>query len=213
MARNYYVILGVPSDARPEEIHAAYRRLARTSHPDVSGAESGARFREVQEAWETLGDAERRRAYDRSLRRTPRQSSTPPESLTPGWYGVRPAPRAATFDASADLFEEPRGTYVSTESGQEIHFGLEMTAAEAATGGTMPLRIPVQTACLDCAGQGCYLFFFCPACHGTGLRCSWRTVTLEVPPGLRDQCTLEVPLAGLGLAYTRLILHVQIEPW
>jgi molecular chaperone DnaJ len=212
MARNYYAILGVPSDASSEEIHAAYRRLVKASHPDVSGAESGARFREVQEAWETLGDAERRRAYDRNLKRRPRQTSPLSESFTQGWCGVRPTSAAPTFDAFADLFEEPHGTYVSTESGQEIHFGLEMTAAEAATGGTMPLRVPVQTPCLDCAGQGSY-FFFCPACHGRGYRCSWRTLTLEVPAGLKDQCTLEVPLASVGLPYARLILHVQIEPW
>src|SRR5438477_12905378 len=113
MARNYYVILGVPSDASPEEIQAAYRRLVKASHPDVSGADSGGRFREVQEAWETLGDAERRRAYDTSLKRTLRQSSPPPEFFTQGWYDGRPTVKAPAFDAREDLFEEPGSAYVS----------------------------------------------------------------------------------------------------
>jgi molecular chaperone DnaJ len=208
MARNYYVILDVPSDASPEEIHAAYRRLVKASHPDVSGADSGRRFREVQEAWETLGDAERRRAYDKSLERTPpRQPSPSPRFSTHGWHAEAPP-----FGAPEDFFDEPGRPYVSNEVGHEIHFGLEMTATEAATGGTMPVRIPVQTRCPQCAGLGSSFIFFCPACQGTGCRSYWRTLTLEIPAGLTNHSMLEVPLAELGLPYARLILHVQIAP-
>jgi DnaJ-class molecular chaperone len=111
-----------------------------------------------------------------------------------------------------DLLEDPRGTFVSNELGQEIHFGLEMTAAEAATGGTMPLRIPVQGRCPECAGLGYSSFLLCPACQGTGWLSYSRTVTLEVPAGLTNHSTLEVPLDHLGLPYARLILHIQIGP-
>lgn len=207
MARNYYTILGVRSDASPEEIQAAYRRLVKASHPDVSGAESSHRFQEVQEAWETLGDAERRRDYDRSLKRVPRRPSPRPDFSTPSWYDPRPTAKCAPFD----LLEESGRPYVSNQAGHEIHFGLEMSGGEAATGGTMPLRIPVQARCSECAGWGSYFIHSCPACQGTGYRTYWRTLTLEVPPGLMNHSTLEVPLAGLGLPYARLILHVQIE--
>jgi molecular chaperone DnaJ len=212
MARNYYVILGVPSDASLEEIQAAYRRLAKASHPDVSGADSGERFREVQEAWETLGDAERRHVYDMSLQRTPRPSSPSTESMPHGWHHAGRDVNGSAFDSVTGLFDGPDGTYVSTQDGQEIHFGLEMTAAEVALGGTMPLRIPVHIRCPECAGLGSQFMFFCPACEGTGYRSYWRTVTLKVPAGLTNHSTLEVPLARLGVPYARLILHVQIEP-
>jgi molecular chaperone DnaJ len=211
MARNYYVILGVPPNASSAEIHTAYRRLAKASHPDVSGGDSSGRFQEVQEAWETLGDAERRRAYDTSLKRMSRQPSPPPEFSTQGWYDPRPIAKAPMYFMD-DLFQGPGATYESTGVGEEIHFGLEMTAAEAATGGTMPLRIPVEGRCPECAGLGSYFFFLCPACQGTGCRSFWRTLTLQVPAGLTNHNTLEVPLAQLGLPYARLILHVHIEP-
>jgi len=63
--KDYYKVLGVERDAKPDEIKRVYRRLARKYHPDVSKeADAEARFKEVQEAYEVLKDAEKRAAYD-----------------------------------------------------------------------------------------------------------------------------------------------------
>jgi curved DNA-binding protein len=63
--RDYYEVLGVPRGASEEEIRSAYRKLARTNHPDVS-KEAGAedRFKEISEAYEVLRDPEKRQRYD-----------------------------------------------------------------------------------------------------------------------------------------------------
>ena len=64
--KDYYAVLGVPKDASQEDIQKAYRKLARKHHPDVNkdaGAE--ARFKELSEAKEVLGDPEKRKKYDR----------------------------------------------------------------------------------------------------------------------------------------------------
>lgn len=62
MPVDFYAQLGVPASATAQEIKTAYRRLARTHHPDRGGDE--AKFRRLTEAYETLGDARRRREYD-----------------------------------------------------------------------------------------------------------------------------------------------------
>jgi Ca-activated chloride channel family protein len=64
--KDYYAILGLTNTATPQEIKKAYRRLARRYHPD-SGTEEedAAHFREIQEAYDVLGDPEQRAAYDR----------------------------------------------------------------------------------------------------------------------------------------------------
>src|SRR5262249_42153052 len=64
--RDYYELLGVARNASEEDIKKAFRRLARQYHPDVNkekGAEE--RFKEINEAYEVLGDAQKRQAYDR----------------------------------------------------------------------------------------------------------------------------------------------------
>ncbi|MBB6093442.1 curved DNA-binding protein [Povalibacter uvarum] len=81
--KDYYKILGVERDAKPEDIKRVYRRLARKYHPDVSKeADAENKFKEVQEAYEVLKDPEKRAAYDQlGSQWRQGQSFTPP----PDW--------------------------------------------------------------------------------------------------------------------------------
>jgi curved DNA-binding protein len=67
MPRDYYEVLGVKRDASEEEIRKAYRKLARQHHPDRNPGDkqAAARFKEVQEAYDVLGDKDKRAQYDR----------------------------------------------------------------------------------------------------------------------------------------------------
>ena len=67
MAKSYYEVLGVPKTATDDEIKSAYRKLARKYHPDLNPGDQNAAnmFKEINEAYETLGDPQKKAAYDR----------------------------------------------------------------------------------------------------------------------------------------------------
>src|SRR5262245_503013 len=67
MPRDYYEVLGVARDASEEDVKKAYRKLARQHHPDRNPGDKAAeaRFKEVQEAYDVLGDKTKRSQYDR----------------------------------------------------------------------------------------------------------------------------------------------------
>ena len=66
MAKSYFAILGLSSDATADEIRSAYRRLAKEFHPDHYAGDSET-FREIQEAYSVLGNIRRRRDYERKI--------------------------------------------------------------------------------------------------------------------------------------------------
>src|SRR5437764_250151 len=65
--RDYYDVLGVPRSASEKDIRQAYRKLARQYHPDLNPNDkrAEARFKEIGQAYEVLGDADKRKLYDR----------------------------------------------------------------------------------------------------------------------------------------------------
>jgi len=108
-SKDFYAALGVSESASAEDIKKAYRKLAREHHPDRNRGEkkSEERFKEVQEAYDVVGDAERRKEYDR-LRRDPYA----------GRFGAD-SPFTGFGDAGRDgarVYRAPDGTYVRVET-------------------------------------------------------------------------------------------------
>ena len=109
MPPDYYATLGVDEDASAKEIKKAYRRLAQQYHPDRNAGDAAAeeRFKEVQEAYDTLGDETKRKTYDRA-RRDPfggRFEGNPFEGFAGGAPG-----------GGGRYYRAPDGTYVRVDA-------------------------------------------------------------------------------------------------
>ena len=77
--KDYYAILGVKRDAGADDIKKSYRKLAQKFHPDVSKDPKGEeKFKEIAEAYQTLKDPEKRKAYDDLGSHAPGESFRPP---------------------------------------------------------------------------------------------------------------------------------------
>src|SRR5216684_1759283 len=101
--KDYYEVLGVGRNASAEDIKKAYRKLARKLHPDLNPGDKQAeeQFKELQEAYDVLSDAENRKLYDQygDNWRAVKQGGGPPP---PGWEGSRSTggPQTGGYDFS-----------------------------------------------------------------------------------------------------------------
>jgi DnaJ-class molecular chaperone len=124
--RDYYVVLGVAKDATDAELKRAFRELARKHHPDVSPANTGEEFREINEAYAVLSDADARARYDRWGH--------------PDDTGGLSAVVEAAQDLIADVFRRRRGK----QRGRDLRYTLELTFEQAAFGVSKTIELPVD---------------------------------------------------------------------
>ena len=162
--RDYYDVLEVSRDASAEEIKKAFRKLAFQCHPDRNsddGAE--ARFKEVNEAYEVLSDADKRAAYDRY------GHSSADNPFGRGFEGF-------DFGGFGDIFEAFFGgtgtaTRRGPQHGNDLRCKVPLTFEEAALGCEREIEIKRTELCDTCSGTGSRPGVQptrCPACEGTG---------------------------------------------
>jgi len=171
--KDYYQILGVERGASDDEIKKAYRRLARKYHPDVSKERNAEeRFKEVAEAYDTLKDAEKRRAYDHLGHYRSGQEFRPPpdwERQFGDFFGSRRAGGSGNFDLGdllAGLTGRRGGARAGPQRGRDLEATVDLGIEDSARGTEVRLEI----------GQ--------------------RTVTARIPKGTTDGQKLKVPGKG-----------------
>lgn len=150
--KDYYKILGLERSATQDEIKTAFRKLARRFHPDVNKEQDAeARFKEISEAYEVLGDAEKRAAYDQLGKewKAGQEFRTPP-----GWdEGFEFS--GGAFERGSDFFESLfggmrrrreaplRGEAVFRARGEDHHARILIDLRDAFTGATRPVSLHV----------------------------------------------------------------------
>ncbi|MEL5848551.1 MAG: DnaJ C-terminal domain-containing protein [Candidatus Igneacidithiobacillus chanchocoensis] len=146
--KDYYQILGVARDADADAIKAAYRKMARKYHPDVSKEKDAEdRFKEVQEAYEVLKDPENRRAYDQlGSNWRAGQEFRPP----PGWqnfgHGFGDGGAGGFSDFFEELFaQQRRGAGGFRARGEDSEAELPVRLEDVAQGAQreISLQVPV----------------------------------------------------------------------
>lgn len=191
LEKDYYKALGVPKDAKPEEIKKAYRRLARTHHPDANKGEAASeeKFKDISEAYDVLSDPGKRKEYDdaRTLfgsgMRFPR-GGRPGTGPTTGPSSGVPFDLGDIFggggggggigDVLGGIFGGGGRTRTTTSGprrGADVEGEVTLSFGDAIAGVTVPLRLASEQPCPACKGTGGKdgaLPHACPNCHGSG---------------------------------------------
>ena len=167
--RDHYEILGVTKGATPEEIKAAFRKLASQHHPDRNPDDPAAavRFKELNTSYQVLGDPQRRAMYDRFGHRA-EESGSPFANNGPFAGGVIDFSDIAVDGILGDLL----GVFgVGRGDKGDLKRELEVTFEEAAFGTTKSMRYARVVSCVDCRGSGSspgHTPDTCSACNGRG---------------------------------------------
>jgi curved DNA-binding protein len=228
--KDYYAVLGVNKTATDKELKQAYRKLARKFHPDVNPGDKTAesRFKEINEAYEVLGDSEKRKKYDelganwRMYEQYERAGGQPGGSPPPGFEGVWGTPGGgATYrTVSPEEMEELFGDENPFSDFFKTFFGGGGAEGAAAGGRRSRARSTRSRAGTD-VEQPIELTLD-EAFHGATRRLSikhrghTRTIDVRIPVGVKDNARVRVagegePGVGGGAAGD-LYLRINLQP-
>lgn len=172
--RDYYDVLGVPKGASADEIKKAYRKKAKELHPDRNkdNPDSEGKFKEANEAYEILKDAEKKAAYDRFG-----------HAAFEGGMGPGGGHRPGSGDFSSafsDVFDDLFGDFMGGQRGggggraargSDLRYNLRVSMDEAFSGIQKTINVPTAVACSACDGTGAESGAeptTCPTCSGMG---------------------------------------------
>ncbi|MEA3020521.1 MAG: molecular chaperone DnaJ [Actinomycetota bacterium] len=200
LEKDYYKVLGVAGSATDKDITRAYRKLAKSHHPDSGGDEE--RFKEISSAYDVLGDPDKRKEYDEVRRLGPAS----------GLFGQGGGGADFDFDLGdmfGGLFNRMRGG-ASTRTGgptrgpgpqrgRDLEAELHLDFEDAVHGITTTINLTAEASCSVCHGSGAEPGTSpktCPTCNGSGIvadnqglfsfsspctTCGGRGVVIETP--------------------------------
>jgi molecular chaperone DnaJ len=188
--RDFYDVLGVSRNAPADELKKAYRTLAKKYHPDQNQGDPTAeqRFKELNEAYDTLKDEQSRAAYDQF-------GHAAFDGSMGGGFGARGAQGGFGGASMSDIFDDLFGEFMGGRGrggarrsggqtrGHDLRYNMEITLEEAFEGKKAQVRVPSSVACDVCTGTGAAPGskpITCPTCQGDGkVRAAQGFFTIE----------------------------------
>lgn len=174
--KDYYDILGVSKSASQDDIKSAYRKLAKLYHPDLhpNDPECAQKFKEINEAYEVLGDSNKRSNYDQfgSASGNPNDFFGGRGGFGQGGFG---SGQFSGFEDIFDIFSSfggggGRKTQVQV-AGEDITVNINLSFKEAVFGCEKTIKVTKLEKCDSCKGTGAKNgkeYETCPDCHGSG---------------------------------------------
>lgn len=234
MPKDYYLILGITSDATLDDIKDAYRRLAKEFHPDHYG-DNHSPFLAVQEAYSILSDPIKRQTHDlevlsqkkklklqygKSIKSGPERKVEPliPEQEHPMDLGTASLSRSFhTYRLSFDeLFHRTFSNFRQTSRPKSEHLEnlnvvIPLTPEQAFRGGQIQVALPAQLKCPSCSGQGWVGPYECWRCRGEGILSGEYPVMISYPPDISDNHVVRMPLNTHGIRNFYLTVHFRVS--
>lgn len=170
MAKDYYDTLGVARDATAEDIKRAYRRLAREHHPDRTGG-SDEKFKEINAAYQVLGDSSKRAQYDRFG-----AAEGMPGGGAGGFGFEGVNVDFQDINGFGDIFDQffggGRRSRPSVRRGSDASVDITISFEESAVAQRRDIAVRLYQSCSHCRGSGAEPgtpIKECPACRGSGV--------------------------------------------
>lgn len=199
---NYYNILGVSESASQEEIKKAYRKKAIESHPDKGGNEE--EFKKISEAYDTLGDENKRKNYDMSKNNPFSQMGGDPFDIFNEMFNSQNRPQRRAPDKVVEVSIGAVDSYLGKET--EISFqrkgkcepcngqgGERVTCGSCGGSGFIVQRAGnsffsniIKTPCNHCHGKGYTFKTSCHVCNGEGTKIEFKSIKVNLPHGITD---------------------------
>jgi molecular chaperone DnaJ len=172
MARDYYEALGIARTADTAEIKAAFRKLAMEHHPDRNGGcdKAAGRFKELNEAYSVLSDADRRAAYDRFGHAGVNGGGFPGGGARGFTGDVNDIFSEVFGDVFHEMFNQGRRS-TGPVRGQDLRHDLEISLEQAYRGADVEIVTPATVTCEVCDGSGAKpgtAPTVCGSCAGSG---------------------------------------------
>jgi molecular chaperone DnaJ len=212
--KDYYELLGVKRGASEKEIRSAYRKLARKYHPDVNPGDQAAeaKFKQINQAYEVLSDAEKRKKYDKygdkweyadQIEEMQRRQSAGDYFRRAGTAGGPTGSQDFDVGDLSDLGDIFGGIFRGRSrrqslkrKGEDLEYPIEITLEEAFSGTTRTIQMQVPETCATCGGTGQVAGATCHACQGLGSTIEMKRLEVKIPAGVQQGSRVRV--AGQG---------------